>query len=448
MPHTSMKTKVLQELQTVFRRRTVARAIRTFDSDSDSYEDAVDEALFASITNSHRRRYFSRFKSRKGASNRIFEVDLDAGDDDTDDEDAGNEDTDDEDQPPWLSDDEFLRKYRMSRKNFEAVVEKIKDHEVFNSQVKRRKQKPPSYQLLVFLKYVGTEGSGASNANQRCTFGIGYGTAALYRDRVTKALRSLSQEYIQWPDEEERLIISKEMQKMYHFPHCVSIVDGTLFPLAFEPYTKDAPDYSGRKYGYSLSTLILCDHKRRIRHYLAGFPGSVHDNRIWKASKMYADPKSYFSDREYCIGDSAFANSSFMVSAFKKPKGLAIPVQHVKFNEKLASMRIISEHCIGMLKGRFPWLRSIRLTLTENKRSLTKILLLLEATIVLHNMLIEFGEQERDEWIDRDDFSDFDDAERAPHLPGDALYEPIPVGARNDEKRTRLMHFLQEHFIF
>jgi DDE superfamily endonuclease len=169
---------------------------------------------------------------------------------------------------------------------------------------------------------------------------------------------------------------------------------------------------------------------------------------MWKSSRMYLDPESFFSQRQYLIGDSAFENSKIMVSAYKKPKGLAIPQQHAKFNEKLASMRIISEHSIGMLKGRFTWLRSIRLKIKENRRSLKVILQLLKATIVLHNLLIAEGEEERQEWIDEDDFSDFDDAERAPQTPGDALFEPIPDGARNDEKRLRLMHYFEEHYIF
>ncbi len=67
-----------------------------------------------------------------------------------------------------------------------------------------------------------------------------------------------------------------------------------------------------------------------------------------------------------------------------------IPEQHFKFNEKLAKMRIISEHCIGILKCRFPWLRSIRLSITKNKNSIQKILELIEATILLHNMLIDY----------------------------------------------------------
>ena len=431
----------------------IARAIRIYDSDSDSFEDALDEAVGVSLEHAKEKRYLFRFpKNRKGSSDAIFTTDLDEMEIAEGMHEVGrvpgNEDKVDEDeQQPWLSENEFLQKYRMSKRNFKAILEMIKDHPVFQSGHKRQ-QVPPAHQLMVFLKYVGTEGAGASNGNQRSTFGIGYGTASLYRDRVTKALWSLSKEYIRWPDEDERTEIAREIQQLYHFPHCVAIVDGTLFPLAFEPYTMDAPDYSGRKYGYSLSTLIICDQKRRIRHYLAGFPGSVHDNRIWKATKLYQTPNSYFLPREYCVGDSAFENDWFMVSAFKKPKDRAIPEQHVKFNEKLARMRITSEHCIGMLKGRFPWLRSIRLTITENKRSLKKILQLLEATIVLHNILIKLGEEDVDDWIDHDDFSAFDDGERAPHLPGDALYEAIPLGAPKDERRTRLMYYFEEHYYF
>jgi DDE superfamily endonuclease len=217
-----------------------------------------------------------------------------------------------------------------------------------------------------------------------------------------------------------------------------------LTPLAFEPETEDAPDYSGRKFGYSISTVIFCNHKQRIQHYLAGYPGSAHDNRIFKNTKIAKRPNDFFAGREYCIGDSAFENAWFMVSAFKKPRGEVIPEAHEKFYKKLASLRIISEHCIGILKGRFPWLRSIRLKVKE-KKSLRKILHLFEATVVVHNILIEIGEKEKAEWIDYDEFSDLDDAERAPYEEGDALNQCIPKNAPKDERRTRLMYYFEEH---
>ena len=194
--------------------------------------------------------------------------------------------------------------------------------------------------------------------------------------------------------------------------------------------------------------MIFCDHKRRIRHYTAGFPGSAHDSRVFKASEVARNPEAHFEAREYCLGDSAFENDWYMVSAFKKPKDLAIPVAHEKFNEKMARLRIISGHCIEQLKGRFPWLRSIRFKITSNKMSLVRILRHLEATIMVHNMLVEIGEEEKEDWMDITDFSDIDDAERAPYEEGDALNEGIPIGSAKDLRRTILMHYFEEHHYF
>ena len=74
---------------------------------------------------------------------------------------------------------------------------------------------------------------------------------------------------------------------------------------------------------------------------------------------------------------------------------------------------------------------------------------LLESTIILHNILIEVGELEKKEWIDQDDFSDIDDADRAPTLsPMDILNQGIHAGAPKDERRTRLMYYFEEHFYF
>jgi hypothetical protein len=39
--------------------------------------------------------------------------------------------------------------------------------------------------------------------------------------------------------------------------------------------------------------MVFCDHKRRIRHYIAGFPGSAYDKRDFKASKPATNPAAY-----------------------------------------------------------------------------------------------------------------------------------------------------------
>jgi DDE superfamily endonuclease len=448
MPRISKRARLIRDLERILQERLETRQLRELADEDDPQAHNVDVVTASMLETAKGNRYaFRPPKYRNGKAERRFDMDLNEEEMSKSSGSEDEESSGSHEACPWLNDEEFLQKYRVSRESFAILLSKIDQHPIFHTG-KRKKQAPVQYQLMTWLKYVGTEGSGGSNANQRNTFGVGYGTAAKYRDRVTTAIRSLASEYIRWPNPEEREQIALEILKKYGFPHCVSIADGTLFPLAFEPETEDAPDYSGRKFGYSLTAMIFCDHKRRIQHYLAGFPGSAHDNRVFKATTIASNPKDHFAAREYCIGDSAFENSWYMVSAFKKPKGEAIPKQHEKFNEKLARLRIISEHCIGILKGRFPWLRSIRMKIKENKKSLRKILQLLEATIVVHNILIEIGEEEKAEWIDYDEFSDLDDAERAPYQEGDALNQAIPNQAPKDERRTRLMYYFEEHQYF
>jgi hypothetical protein len=442
MPRLSRKQRYLRELKEVFQTRLLRRAHRRFVDEDDSVEDILDCAVAVAIRTGERRRYlFRRSRCRKAVDR--FEDDLNNEDFDTDDEiDSLSEEAK---SLPWLTDDEFLQKYRMSRESFSKVLPLIEGHPMFLSP-KGRKQAPVAHQLMVFLKYIGTEGTGASNANQRHTFGIGYGTSPKFRRRVTRAFLSLRDQFLHWPNKEERKRLGMESNAKYGFPHCVGIADGTLFPLAFEPQTVDAPDYSGRKYGYSLTTMIICDHNKKIRYYLSGFPGSAHDNRVFKNTSLKKHPASHFDCQQYIVGDSAFENDWFMVSSFKKVANTMLAEDQELFNSKLSRLRIVSEHCIGILKGRFPWLRSIRLVITEDKRSLLRILRLIDATIILHNILIEFGEDDITDWIDFDDFSDLDDALRAPYEEGDELNKAVPNWMPKDTRRTRLLHYFKEFF--
>ena len=134
-----------------------------------------------------------------------------------------------------------------------------------------------------------------------------------------------------------------------------------------------------------------------------------------------------------------------MVSSFKKQSGEEIPEEHERFNKLLSKVRMRSEHTIGILKGRFPWLRSIRMKITKNKRSLRRILRLLDATIILHNMLLTFKEEmDVRDWIDKDkdDISDCD-AEGREEEMGE-LTKSIPEWMPNDARRSQLLNYFQD----
>ena len=142
------------------------RLFRTIVEEDDSVEDAKDVVFASMIHEAESHRYlFHNQNYRKSPYDR-FKEDLD-----------GCEDSDDEEDEailnkaaklPWLTEDEFLQKRRMSRKSFNHVLNEIKIHSVFKKLECKsgHPQTPVPNQLMVFLKYLGTEGNGASAPNQ------------------------------------------------------------------------------------------------------------------------------------------------------------------------------------------------------------------------------------------------------------------------------------------
>jgi hypothetical protein len=224
----------------------------------------------------------------------------------------------------------------------------------------------------------------------RSLYKKGRGSFELYKDRVITAIRSLRGQFIRWPDAAERNMIAHRIKKEYKFKNCLGFVDGTLFSFFNQPSTNDSSDYHGRKTGYGLTSLIMCDDQRIIRYYLSGWPASAHDNRVFRNSDLFQRAATYFGPSQYVLGDSAYQNMWFMVSAYKKPIRRQLSAENERFNKALSKARVLSEHCIGILKGRFPILRSIRMKLMEEtkERNMRKILRMIDVTVILHNFLI------------------------------------------------------------
>jgi DDE superfamily endonuclease len=153
---------------------------------------------------------------------------------------------------------------------------------------------------------------------------------------------------------------------------------------------------------------------------------------------------SFFAERQYILGDSAFENTWFIVSAFKKPRGKKLPREQEIFNDAMSKPRVVSEHMIGILKGRFPWLRQIRNIITDDPKDTKKILDYILAASILHNLLLEC--KIPDEWVDRDDMSSIDDPDRA-QSQDDELNIAVPVGSASDERRQQLMHYFNEFHV-
>ncbi|KAL7501741.1 LOW QUALITY PROTEIN: hypothetical protein ACHAXN_000009, partial [Cyclotella atomus] len=135
-----------------------------------------------------------------------------------------------------------------------------------------------------------------------------------------------------------------------------------------------------------------------------------------------------------------FEPDIFCVPAYKCQTGYVQPKDEEQYNTCLAHVRVITEHTMGLWKGRFPWLRNIRMTITNDPKSLDSILKYIDATVVLHNMLIKFGDDDDKDcpWrLDEDALSDIDDPQN--RIPERAVLDaPFPVGSGPGTRRDQL----------
>jgi hypothetical protein len=102
-----------------------------------------------------------------------------------------------------------------------------------------------------------------------------------------------------------------------------------------------------------------------------------------------------------------------------------------------------------MWKGRFGYLRKIRMRLDNDPSSLETILELIDSTVVLHNILIRNNDAvDVSTWFNElsdNEFSDMDDADRVPECV--PLRYSVPDGAPKGTRREQLKAFIRETFI-
>lgn len=286
----------------------------------------------------------------------------------------------------------------MSRKNFWHLVSIVGNHEVFARIHGRKRKSSVICHLLVFLYRLGRTGADGSTTSVGTFFGIGNGSVLNFIKRVVVAIKSLKDNVVVWPKDEDKEEMKRRIQVKHGFQNCIGIIDGTLIGLAAKPSVY-GESFFCRKHIYAINIQIICDDKGKIRYYYGGWPGSTHDNRAWRNSKVFLDAQSYFQDGEYLLGDSAYSVSAVMVPTFKASSGQSLGEHKEFFNQKVAGIRVVSEHCNGILKNRFVCLKNINID-AGVKKGMKEIMDLFECCCILHNIFIDYDDDVPQEWID------------------------------------------------
>ncbi|CAM5140038.1 unnamed protein product [Natator depressus] len=143
------------------------------------------------------------------------------------------------------------------------------------------------------------------------------------------------------------------------FPNCGGAIDGMHIPILAPEH--QAGEYINRKGYFSIVLQALVDHKGHFTNINMGWPGTVHDARIFKNSGLFQKLQegTFFSDQKITIGDAEMPIVILGDPAYPlmpwlmKPYTGSLDSSQELFNYRLSKCRMVVECAFGCLKARW-----------------------------------------------------------------------------------------------
>lgn len=121
----------------------------------------------------------------------------------------------------------------------------------------------------------------------------------------------------------------------------------------------------------------MCDSKKSIKDIFIGYPGSVHDARVFKSSPLFRSVTDKCGNR-YILADSAYPCLRNLLTPYRDNGNLNDMERN--YNYILSHSRICIEHTFGILKQKCRQLYHLKL------RNITTICHFVRTCCVLHNL--------------------------------------------------------------
>ena len=211
--------------------------------------------------------------------------------------------------------------------------------------------------------------------------------------------------------------------------------DGSHIPTAAPELNHT--DYYNRKGWHSMILQGVVDHDYLFRDICVGWPGSVHDARVFASSSIVKRIKegllsagqsiSYLGCQipAFLIGDSAYPLQTWLMKPFANTGILTREQQH--FNYRLSRARMVVENTFGRLKARWRRLQK------RNDMSIEHIPCIISACCILHNVCEIHGETFNETWLE-----DVNNTQQ----PQVAVQQPVARGSAPQRTRNALMQYL------
>ncbi|XP_065423564.1 uncharacterized protein LOC135975661 [Chrysemys picta bellii] len=280
---------------------------------------------------------------------------------------------------------QWLRNFRMRKGTFLELCELLSPA-LKRNDTRMRAALTVQKRMAIALWKLAMLDSYRSVANH---FGVGKSTVGVVVMQVAKAIVDVLLPKVVTLGNVEAII---DGFAAMGFPNCGGAIDGTHIPILAPDH--QASQYINRKGYFSMVLQALVDHRGRFTNINVGWPGKVHDARVFRNSGLFRQLQQgiYFPDHKITVGnvempivilgDPAYPLMPWLM----KPYTGALDSEKELFNYRLSKCRMVVECAFGRLKGRW------RSLLTRSDLSETNIPIVIAACCVLHNLCESKGE--------------------------------------------------------
>ena len=253
-------------------------------------------------------------------------------------------------------------------------------------------------QILLTLWILGNPECLRSVADR---FDVCRATAYRVYRRVCKAIvRHLMDEFIKFPIGQKAQAVMEAFEGKKGFPGVMGAIDGTHIPIKAPKNNHE--QYINRKGFFSVQLQVICDPDLFITDVFCGYPGSVHDARVFRNSpicpEVEVNADNYFPGNSHILGDAAYLLKRWLLTPFRDNRHLT--AQQRQYSTAHSSSRMVVERSIGLCKNRF---RKLKTMMDVDK--IDEIPEILVSACILHNICTI--EDDIDDFLD--DFNDNDD---------------------------------------
>ncbi|CAG2231006.1 unnamed protein product [Mytilus edulis] len=210
--------------------------------------------------------------------------------------------------------------------------------------------------------------------------------------RCTTAVVQIADQYICWPDEAKHAEIKNKFKAIKGLPGVIGAVDGTH--ISIRKPTDHPQSYLNRKKDYSIILQGVCDADMTFIDVFVGWPGSVHDARVYRNSPL-EEKVSHLPIESHLLGDGAYPLTNGLITPYRDTGRLAN--EELKFNKVQSATRNKIECTFGMLKGK--WRRLKYLDMLD----IPCMVELIFSCTVIHNFVIQREGTHLDDEFDDED---------------------------------------------